>query len=258
MKYTAHRFQSTALLNERDIFVHLPASGRCSTLLVFLDSELYRDRVEAPQVVESLVDGGVIEEPAVVFVSYCTRDARWIECECHKPFAEFIVDELLPWLMQEFPLLERASNRALIGLSYTGLAASWVGLERPLAFQKIVSQSGSYWWNDCWICRQYKWKLGSSLPSFYLDVGTRETDENVRHKEDLVQVVSQIAGVREFRDALERAGAAVKYHEFDGGHDSVFWRKMLPIALTWTMANQSTDPTLASATSPAVQEPRPR
>lgn len=37
---------------------------------------------------------------------------------------------------------------------------------------------------------------------FYLDVGTQETQENVRHREDVLQVVSQIDGVRRFRDVL--------------------------------------------------------
>ncbi|HEY5228606.1 MAG TPA: GNAT family N-acetyltransferase [Opitutaceae bacterium] len=244
MDYAAHRFRSAALSNERDIFVHVPASGRCSALLVFLDSEIYKDRVGAPQVVDTLVERGAIEEPAVVFVSFCTTDARWIECECHPPFASFIVDELLPWLAARFPALGEAKARVLLGLSYTGLAASWVGLERPGAFQAVVSQSGSYWWNDCWLCRQHRIAPGTTLPSFYLDVGTRETAENVTHKDDLVQVASQISAVREFRDVLKAAGATVNYQEFEGGHDGACWTRMLPVALKWAVSSRTKFPTM--------------
>jgi enterochelin esterase-like enzyme len=242
MVYTAHRFRSGALSNERDISVHIPESALVSTLLVFLDAELYRARVQAPQIIENLVSGGAIDEPAVVFVSYCTRDVRWIECECHSPFTDFIVDELLPWLMNLHPALKQSTTRVLIGLSYTGLAASWVALERPEAFRSIISQSGSYWWNDSWICRQFEARASASLPSFYIDVGSKETDENVRHKEDVLQKVSQIRGVRDFRNVLAGMGANVTYHEFDGGHDGQCWAKTLPMALKWAAPNHPKDP----------------
>ncbi len=233
MNYTLHRIRSEALGNERDVFIHVPASGRCRSLLVFLDAELYRDRVRAPHILDQVPDWGPGEEPAVVFVSCCNWDARWVECECHPPFAQFVADELMPWLARKFPGLGGVQNRVLIGLSYTGLAASWVGLERPGVFQRIVSQSGSYWWNDCWISRRYELAPNRHYPSFYLDVGTRETDENVTHKPGVVQFASQLSAVREFRDRLARSGIPVRYEEFEGGHDPMFWGSMLPGALNW-------------------------
>ena len=68
---------------------------------------------------------------------------------------------------------------------------------------------------------------------FYLDVGTQEIHENVRHREDVVQVVSQIEGVRRFRDALLAQGHAVRYSEFDGDHDYAGWNRALVDALKW-------------------------
>ncbi len=66
---------------------------------------------------------------------------------------------------------------------------------------------------------------------FYLDVGTQEIHENVRHREDVFQAVSQIDGVRRFRDALLAQGYAVRYQEFDGGHDYACWNRTLVDAL---------------------------
>jgi enterochelin esterase-like enzyme len=71
-----------------------------------------------------------------------------------------------------------------------------------------------------------------------LDVGTQEIHENVRHKEDVVQVVSQIEGVRRFRDALLAQGYAVRYQEFDGGHDYACWNGTLIDALKWAVSLQ--------------------
>jgi enterochelin esterase-like enzyme len=64
-----------------------------------------------------------------------------------------------------------------------------------------------------------------------LDVGTQETREKVRHGEDLVQVVSQIDAVLRFRDALLAQGHAVRYNEFDGGHDYASRNRTLVDAL---------------------------
>ena len=76
----------------------------------------------------------------------------------------------------------------LAGVSYTGLAAAFVAKEYPGTFQRIISQSGSFWWNDCWLVEEFR-RLERKT-EFYLDVGTQETRENVRHGEDLVQFVS--------------------------------------------------------------------
>ena len=74
------------------------------------------------------------------------------------------------------------------------------------------------------------------LPTdFYLDVGASETQENVQHREDVLQVVSQIDGVRRFRDVLLKHGNEVRYVEFDGGHDFQCWKQTLPAALEWAL-----------------------
>jgi enterochelin esterase-like enzyme len=47
------------------------------------------------------------------------------------------------------------------------------------------------------------------------------------------EVVSQIEGVRRFRDALLAQGHAVRYSEFDGDHDYACWNRTLVDALKW-------------------------
>ncbi len=74
--------------------------------------------------------------------------------------------------------------------------------------------------------------------AFYLDVGLREIDGNVRHRENVVQVVSQIDSVRLFRDVLLQLEHSVAYVEFDGGHDFAAWKQTLPGALRWAMPKQ--------------------
>ena len=95
----------------------------------------------------------------------------------------------------------------------------------------MISQSGSHWSDNESLTARYA-ALTSPLPvKFYLDVGTRETQENIRHHEDAFQVASQIDAVRRFRDALRATGHEVDYVEFDGAHEYTAWRRTLPAAL---------------------------
>lgn len=237
MRETAHRLASTHTGNERTIWVRKPLrEATPSRLLIFLDGELYRDRVGAPMILEELEEEADFPATLVAFVSAHSKTARWLECPCHPPFANFIVKELLPWLIAQHPIIGSGCERVIAGLSYTGLAASFIALQAPGRFTKVIAQSGSFWSNDCWLVGEY-FRLQAPLPTdFYLDVGKRETQENVRHKEDVLQVVSQIEGVGKFRDMLRAKGHRVHYHEFDGAHDCAAWAQTLPMALRWALA----------------------
>ena len=237
MKETTHRFRSTHLGNERTIWIR--ECGRSPVnLAVFLDAELYRDRVGAGSVVDALHTAGEIGSTLFVFVSTESIASRWVECECHVPFVRFIDEELFPWLEKVHPEVRATRERAIVGLSYTGLAAAFVAMMAPRRFTKVIAQSGSFWWNDCWISAQLPATASEPLPEFYLDVGLREIHENVRHRDDLLQVVSQIEGVARFRDALRARGCNPRYVEFDGGHDFTSWALMLPDALRWALAGR--------------------
>lgn len=234
------RIQSIHLGNERTVWIVPPRENTARHLVIFLDGELYRDRVEAPRIFQSLQINREIADAWVVFVSTQSVEARWLECPCYPPFARFIIEELLPWLGSGFPELTRCvDRRVLVGLSYTGLAAAYVAKEAPGTFQRVVCQSGSFWWNDCWLVSAYDRPASALETEFYLEVGTREVQEKVRHREDVLQVVSQVKGVRRFRDVLLKHGVSVQYREYDGGHEFQWWSKTLPDAFRWAVPTEA-------------------
>lgn len=236
MNEIVERLRSIHLGNERTIWIREPADpAGARHLTVFLDAELYRDRVGAVAVIDELTSRPAVADSWFVFVSASTVEARWVECPCHPPFARFIVEELLPWLARRFPQTASVGDKVLVGLSYTGLAAAYVARQYPGVFGKVIAQSGSFWWNDGRIVDLYRELPGRLPTAFFLDVGTKETATNVRHREDVLQVVSQVEGVRAFRDELLRQGHAVEYVEFDGGHEAAGWRSSLPAALRWAL-----------------------
>jgi enterochelin esterase-like enzyme len=227
------RVKSVHLQNERLIWVRPPVDrSSAGHVSIFLDADLYRDRVGANSVIDGLQ--GDIADSWFVFVSMASVAARWLECPCYQPFARFVAEELLAWLGIQHRELRRVRTRTLIGVSYTGLAAAFVAKACPGIFQQVISQSGSFWWNDCWLLERYR--ASARVPTdFYLDVGAKERAENVRHREDVLQVVSQIEAVQRFRDVLRLTGHSVRYVEFDGGHDFAAWRRALPQALRWAL-----------------------
>ncbi|WP_400771563.1 alpha/beta hydrolase [Methylosinus sporium] len=226
--------KSIHLANERVVWVREP-EHRATNVTVFLDAELYRDRVGATSIIDALDANGDIDPSLFVFVSMESAASRWVECPCYFPFARFIEEELFPWLENAYPCALEAQERVIVGLSYTGLAAAYVSMTNPSRFTKVISQSGSFWSNDCWIIDYFEKLDPKPKAEFYLDVGLQETQDNVLHKEDVLQTISQIEAVKKFRDALLRHGYRPHYVEFDGGHDFVAWSFTLPDALRWAL-----------------------
>jgi enterochelin esterase family protein len=236
MVETILSFRSLRLSNTRPVWVLGPeAPGPDAALVVFLDGELYRDRVGAVPLIRGLAAGAEVPEAIYAFVSMAGAEERWRECPCHPPFAEAVSEELLPWIEAVVPGARQARRRVLAGLSYTGLAAAYVNLRNPGLFGRVICQSGSFWWNDCWVVDRYREAQGPVGAEFYLDVGSRETQAGVLHREGVFQGVSQREGVRRFRDAVAQRGGSARYAEFDGAHDFAGWRATLPGALRWSL-----------------------
>ncbi|QYM78098.1 hypothetical protein K0B96_12355 [Horticoccus luteus] len=227
---------SAHLQNERPIWVRLPRDLHAPChLAVVLDGELYRGGVEALATIDRLDRTQRIGPTLFAFVSHHSEAARWRECPCHPPFAAFLHAELLPALAARYHAVHANRQRALIGLSYTGLAAAFAALQPENEFTRVVAQSGSFWWHDGWLSDHVPPAPAARPPAFYLEVGRKETADRVEHRPDVIQRISQIEGVQRFHAALRTAGYASAYSEYPGGHDFDGWRQSLPRALAWAL-----------------------
>jgi enterochelin esterase family protein len=231
---------SRALDNERSVWVRTPRAPT-KRLTVFLDGEMYRDKVGATSILERFDADEAAPPSWWVFVSSHSPEARWRECPCHPPFVTFFADEFMPWLAREFPETASTDHLSLVGLSYTGLAAAYIALQRPELVQNVVSQSGSFWWNDGWLLGHVPMRRGRA-PRFRLEVGRRETQTNLQHRADVFQRVSQLEGVRRFRDALGAAGYEAACVEGEGAQDAAAWAEGLPQALRWCLGTPLPSP----------------
>ncbi len=237
MNEVQYRIQSTHLKNTRTIWVYSP-DGEATNVVIFLDGECYRESINVLPILANLHYTGQICSSLFVFVSIESLTSRSIECPCNPSFAYFIDQELMPFLEGIYPFIRVAQERVIVGLSYTGLAATYSALMALLRFTKVITQSGSFWYNDCEIIDQFEKLEIKPKTDFYLSVGLEETEENVWHRNDVFQSISQIECVKIFRDVLIRHGYLPKYVEFEGGHDLTAWRFTLPEALQWALSPQ--------------------
>jgi enterochelin esterase family protein len=205
-----------------------------SDLLVFLDAELYLERVAAARLVQQLEEDGHIPAVASVFVSNNGSAARHTDYVCDDTYSRFLTDELLPFMLARNPSL-RSDRVVLVGLSLSGLAAAYTALTTS-GFRAAVCQSPSFWWE--------RERFASSLPraggfaaTYWVSVGDLETATGVSHPPTgLFQGTSQRDSCDRGAAALRAAGYVVSHRVFQGGHDSECWRDDLVLALPWAIS----------------------
>jgi enterochelin esterase-like enzyme len=132
MREIVLQLNSSHLQNERSIWVCEPESVvGASDLVIFLDAEFYRDRMDTLSMIEEL--RGQVADSWYVFVSHQSRETRWRECPCYPPFAGFIGEELLTWLASGYIDFKRIKRRVLAaGLGRQAISAAAAGLENSL------------------------------------------------------------------------------------------------------------------------------
>jgi enterochelin esterase family protein len=238
-KLTEQKIQSRILKEERALTLYTPpdysarASRACDLLLLF-DGEAAQDLVPAPVLLDNLIARGKISPTVAVLVH--SQRTRGRDLTCSTPFADFLAQELVPWVRANYRVSSDPSRVTISGISLGGLMAVYCGLKHSEVFGNVLSQSGSFWyysgWPETpedhateqgWLARQFA--TSPRLPlRFYLEVGRFEG-------------ASMLPNNRRLRDVLEAKGYPLNYREFHGGHDYLTWRDSLAdglIALTGT------------------------
>jgi enterochelin esterase family protein len=195
--------------------------------LLFLDGELYLERVQAPMVIAALQAGGQWLDVDCVYLAAIDGAARHRNFACDADFAALLVNPLLPWLEQT---LGAPRTYYLAGLSLSGLATAFTVWKHPGVFAGGLCQSPSAWWNDEWLAAAIA-REPAPLPRCWFSVGNQETQTDVRHPPtDMHQRTSQLDSVRRLAAAFGQP-----CHEYEGGHDPACWQAELPEALEWLL-----------------------
>ncbi len=216
----------------RTVWTQAGVTAQPRRLALFLDAELYIQRVQAPQVLQSLQEQKVIPPVAAVYVSNDSAAARHVDYTCDAVYAAYIVDEIVDWTLQRHPSVD-PQQLVLIGLSLSGLAVADIAVRFPACFQRVVCQSPSFWWQE----ERFRHRLPpkpDQAPDYWICVGTQETTAGVVHAPTgLRQETSQLDACQRTANAMRDQGYTVVDRTYDGGHDPSCWQADLQHALPW-------------------------
>ncbi len=232
--FTEHLVRGRVVQIERKIWTAPSVVPRPGKAVIFLDAELYLERVEAAQVVEQLQRDGTILPIATAYVSHNSAADRHIDSTCQMDYATFIAKDVHQWVREWSP---DVTEIVLAGLSLSGLAAAFAATRFTSAFAATICQSPSFWWEG----GRFGKELGPAIeprPRIWVCVGDHETDVNVSHPPSgLFQGMTQVQGCDAGVAALRQNGYSVSYRTYAGGHDPKCWREDLMLALPWACRN---------------------
>jgi enterochelin esterase family protein len=122
-----------------------PPTGRPTAAIVFLDAEIYLERVGAAAVVRRLQERRVIPPAVAVFLSDGGAAARHEDFVCRPEYARFVACDLVGAVREKHP---GVTEIVIAGLSLSGLAAAYAATRHPAVFRAAVCQSPSFWWEQ--------------------------------------------------------------------------------------------------------------
>lgn len=223
--------ESEALGGPRRVTVYRPARFRPTRrypLLVVHDGPDYLQFAGLGAVLDNLIHR--LEIPGLV-VALSRPGNRMDEYAASPAHARYLVEELLPRLETEYPLLEAPGSRGLMGASLGAVASFHAALAYPDRFERLLLQSGSFAFTDI--------GGGDSGPILDRIVGTmngyREGPTRVAKKTFVSVGVYEplVSENRALIPVLRRAGTEVRFVEVRDGHNWENWRDRLREGLSW-------------------------
>jgi predicted alpha/beta superfamily hydrolase len=232
------RFRSRFLRNQRNLIVYIPpayaeqASRQFPVLYMHDGQNLFdgstsfvpgmdwriaktADACIARGAVQPLVIVGIYNAGKGRINEYTpTKDARAGGGRADR-YAKFLLEEVMPFVQNEYRVLSGPPSTGVGGSSLVGLASLYIGLKFPHVFGRIAALSPSIWWNHRAILRLTRELAPEPRPRIWLDVGTQEGART-------------LPDVEQFRDLLLkkgwRLGDDLSYQRVEGAeHNEAAW-----------------------------------
>ena len=141
---------------------------------------------------------------------------------------QFVTGEVIPWAGRRFGPVDGPWVAA--GFSNGGVWAISAGQRRPDVFGAVAAFSPGI------VPQRISGEARAAGIRHYLAAGTFETGFR--------------RATRQWAERLQAAGLPCLHVEWTGGHDAVWWKQQLPVALGWLLASTAS-PSGASVTLPA-------
>ena len=162
-KVTQHRWKQSKVFEgtERNYWIYVPAQfdpTEPAALMVFQDGGGYVSedgQFRVPIVFDNLIHLGQMPVTIGLFINpgefpptesgAKPRSNRSFEYDTlSDQYARFLLEEMVPEVDRQYPLVDDPSARAICGISSGGICAFTVAWQRPDAFSKVLSHVGSF------------------------------------------------------------------------------------------------------------------
>ena len=226
------RITSDLLGYDLNYRIYLPEGyeSRVSHPVLFLtDGQNYISRGRMPSTLNSLIRRGEIVPVIAVFVDARDPDdldsnRRNAQFFCNANYLKFYVDELIPTVEKNYPVVASREGRTIMGLSFGGTNAACFGMVGYDIFSGIAMQSPA------------NHPVPNLLPAYqeiptlplriFLSTGT--PDDNTQAN-------------RHFRTVLQEKGYEMKYVEVQQGHNWENWRPLIDDVLLYFYGTNGLD-----------------
>ena len=279
-KLTSGVFETSEIFPDtrRDFSVYVPDQydeSRPANLMVFMDGRGYskpNGAFRVPTVFDELIQQKKMPVTIAVFVNPGTipatadgtksRSNRSFEYDSlGNRYAKFLIDEFLPVALQGLSVSESPADRAVCGISSSGICAFTVAWERPDQFGKVMSHIGSFTnirggWRYPGLVRQLArgWGEETELPKqrkkvkVYLQEGVDDLS-NLHGSWPL--------GNQDLAAALQFAGYTYRLEMTEGGHSGKWAGEVFSDALQWLWDDDAESTNIPVVNTKPKWEPHP-
>ena len=222
---------SEVFKGRRGIQVYLPARYRDSRrypLLVVHDGVDYLKFAALKTVLDNLITA--LEIPPLIAALIQSPD-RLVEYGADDRHAEFLAEELLPFMTDRYPLIDEPRSRGIMGASFGGVASLHAAWRNPGLFDRLLLQSGSFAFSDLGrhnrgpvfdpvadFMNEFRENPGCPANQIYMSCGIYE---------------SLIYENRSLIPRLQAQGIDVRFEEARDAHNWENWRDRLRNGLSW-------------------------
>lgn len=226
-----HVLKKNVFGDHREIQVYLPARFRATRrypLLIVHDGFDYVRYASLQNVLDNLIHRLEISPMIVVMT---TAHDRLVEYAADERHASYIVEDVLPFMEERYPIHTKPAYRGLMGASFGGVASLYTAWKYQKRFGKLLLQSGSFAFTDIGqhqrgpafdpivpFVNALRDDPGRPADKMYISCGTYE---------------SLIYENRSLVPILQNSGMMIKYDEARDGHNWENWRDRLRSGLSW-------------------------
>lgn len=245
-------FESKILGNKRNLSVYLPpdygTDPKAKYPVVYMQdgqnvfdgatSYIPNQEWRADETAEMLIGAGIVEPMIIVAIDnagaeraneYLPTKFTWNGSEIGGKadlYGKMLTDELMPLINEKYHTKTGPENTGLIGSSFGGVLASYLGTTRPDVFGRLGVVSPSVWVDDRILLKTIK-PLEKKVrrTRVWIDMGAKEGGDSVRDARDLYDTYVKSGW---------KPGTDVRLVvEPNAEHNELAWARRFPSMLTY-------------------------